>query len=90
MAQSTSTGVKVWDLFVRISHWTVAIAFFDAYLTEDEALTVHVWVGCLIGVLVILHSWGFAAAPSRIATHLTSLRVSVPDTRRPWSFKPAL
>jgi cytochrome b len=50
MAQSTSTGVKVWDLFVRISHWTVAIAFFDAYLTEDEALTVHVWVGCLIGV----------------------------------------
>jgi cytochrome b len=51
--------VKVWDLFVRIFHWTVAIGFFVAYVSED-ALTVHVWAGYLVGGLVLLRIvWGF-------------------------------
>ena len=52
--------VKVWDLFVRVFHWTVAVAFFVAYFTEDEALTLHVWAGYVIGGLVVLRViWGF-------------------------------
>jgi hypothetical protein len=27
------TMVKVWDRFVRVSHWAVALGFFVAYLT---------------------------------------------------------
>jgi cytochrome b len=42
MAQSTSTQVMIWDPVVRVAHWTLAVAFFVAYLTEDETLTVHV------------------------------------------------
>ena len=33
--------VKVWDIFVRSSHWAVALGFFVAYLTEDDLITLH-------------------------------------------------
>ncbi len=43
--------VKVWDIFVRFSHWAVALGFFVAYLTEDDLLTLHVWAGsCRLSV----------------------------------------
>jgi len=60
MSLQSSAEIKVWDPFVRVSHWIVAIAFFVAYLTEDEALTVHVWAGYTVGTLVLLRIlWGF-------------------------------
>ena len=61
--ESSETGsatVKVWDLFVRFAHWTIAAAFFIAYFTEDDFLTLHVWAGYTVGVLVVLRIiWGF-------------------------------
>jgi cytochrome b len=52
--------IKVWDLPLRIFHWLLVIAFFIAYFTEDELLTVHVWSGYLIsGLLVFRLVWGF-------------------------------
>ncbi|MHC4094101.1 MAG: cytochrome b/b6 domain-containing protein [Planctomycetota bacterium] len=51
--------VRVWDIFVRSSHWVVAAAFFVAYLTEDDLLLLHVWAGYLLGALVVLRVlWG--------------------------------
>lgn len=56
---SVTNQVEVWDVFVRIFHWTVAIGFFVAYFTDDVRI-VHVWVGYLIGALVLLRiGWGF-------------------------------
>ena len=58
---SEPNEVHVWDPFVRVFHWTIAIGFFVAYFTEDEAMTVHVWAGYAIAVLVLLRIvWGFA------------------------------
>lgn len=52
--------VRVWDLFVRIFHWTVAIGFFVAYFSEDGPMTLHVWAGYVVGALVVLRIlWGF-------------------------------
>ena len=59
MTVSGST-VKVWDPIVRIGHWTLVLAFFTAYFTEDDFLTQHVWAGYVVGAVVIVRLiWGF-------------------------------
>ncbi|MHA1113604.1 MAG: cytochrome b/b6 domain-containing protein [Alphaproteobacteria bacterium] len=53
------TPVRVWDRFVRVAHWTIVAAFAIAFVTEDDVLTLHVWAGYLIGILVVLRVfWG--------------------------------
>jgi cytochrome b len=56
-----STGnVYVWDVFVRLFHWSLAAAFFIAYFTENEAMALHVWAGYAVGGLIVLRIvWGF-------------------------------
>lgn len=52
-------SIQVWDPFVRVFHWTLAVGFFVAYFSED-VLLLHVWTGYLVGVLVVLRIiWGF-------------------------------
>jgi cytochrome b len=55
-----SSEIKVWDPLVRFIHWSLVTAFFIAYLTEDDLLTVHSWAGYLIlSLLIIRLVWGF-------------------------------
>lgn len=80
-----ATQTKVWDPFVRVAHWTMALAFFGAYLTEDEVLSVHVWAGYVIGALVLLRIvWGllgpryarfsdFIYAPRKVIAYVADL-----------------
>ena len=52
--------VRVWDPIVRYGHWILVIAFFTAYLSEDDFLSLHVWAGYLVGAIVgIRLLWGF-------------------------------
>lgn len=52
--------VRVWDPFVRVFHWTLVVAYFVAFFTEDDLMTVHVWAGYVVGGLVLLRLlWGF-------------------------------
>jgi cytochrome b len=52
--------IRVWDAFVRLFHWSVVVGFFVAYFTEDGPLTLHVWAGYVVGLLVVLRIvWGF-------------------------------
>ncbi len=55
-----SKVVKVWDPIVRIGHWTLVIAFFTAYFTEDELLTQHTWAGYTVASIIFIRIiWGF-------------------------------
>lgn len=73
---------KIWDLFVRVFHWSLVAGFFVAYLTEDELMGLHIWAGYLAFSLVVLRIvWGlvgskharfsdFVYGPARILTYL--------------------
>lgn len=56
--------ITVWDPYVRIAHWVMAVSFFLAWFTEDGPLDVHVWSGYVVGILVITRViWGFVGSP---------------------------
>jgi cytochrome b len=77
--------IKVWSPFIRIGHWTLVIAFFTAYFTEDELMTVHAWAGYTVGAYLILRILlGFVGSkharfshflysPARIVDYLKNL-----------------
>lgn len=55
-----AAAVKVWDPFVRVAHWLLAVGFLVAYLTEGEPEWLHSWAGYLVAALVVLRLlWGF-------------------------------
>lgn len=59
MSTLQATEIRVWDPFVRISHWLLAAAILIDWFT-DEPLWLHTWLGYLAGVIVILRvAWGF-------------------------------
>jgi cytochrome b len=82
---TAATTDVVWDLFVRVAHWTIVVGFFLAYFTEDDALTLHVWAGYAVGIVVLLRIvWGFVGPrharftdflyrPSEVAAYLRDL-----------------
>lgn len=84
-------SVKVWGPLIRIGHWTLVIAFFTAYLTEDELMPVHVWAGYIVGgYLVMRIVWGFIGSkyvrfshfvysPARIVAYLKNLVARKPQ-----------
>jgi cytochrome b len=79
--------IRVWDLPVRIFHWTLVLAIAVAFLSaeEDSALNQwHVLSGWVAGLLIVFRlAWGFVGGehsrfadfvrPGRIASHLSGL-----------------
>ena len=52
-------AVPVWDIAVRIFHWSLAASFFIAYLSEDDFETLHVYAGYLVLALISFRLvWG--------------------------------
>jgi len=55
--------VKVWDLPVRLFHWSLAAAFGVAYLTEDDWLSLHTFAGYAVaGLIVFRVLWGIVGS----------------------------
>jgi cytochrome b len=56
--------VRVWDLFVRVAHWTLVLAVLGAWLTAElegkAAEALHEWLGYLaLTVIALRLPWGW-------------------------------
>ena len=79
-------NVRVWDLFVRIFHWSLMVVVFVTLLTEDDLLDLHVFAGYGAGLLIMARIiWGlvgpkfarfsnFVYAPATVISYLKDLR----------------
>lgn len=59
-AHPAPSQIRVWDLFVRIFHWSLLVGFTTSFLSgEFNWMTVHVWTGyALCGLLAARLVWG--------------------------------
>ncbi len=59
IAATVPRSVKVWDLFVRVFHWSLVVAFFGAYFIEGGD-TAHEVLGYIaLGLVAARIVWGF-------------------------------
>ena len=75
----------VWDLFVRVFHWTLVVCVLMNSFVLDDGETIHQWAGYLASALVLARVvWGFVGSrharfadffptPGRIARHVRGM-----------------
>lgn len=83
--------IRVWDLAVRIFHWSLVILFTVAWFSGEESDLIHSWSGYAVLALVIFRIiWGFIGtkyarfseffySPAKITGYLKSLRTARPE-----------
>lgn len=88
MSQNT---IKVWDPLIRIFHWSLVVFFTIAFLTGEEAESLHVYAGyVVIGLVIFRILWGFIGpeharfkdfvfGPGKVIQYLRSLASGSPQ-----------
>lgn len=62
--------IKVWDRFVRVFHWSLAVLFVIAFATGDEVEKVHIAAGYAIAALILMRvAWGFVGSATARFSH---------------------
>ncbi len=55
---------RVWDIFVRVFHWSLVASFVVAWLSGDDWKTLHLWAGYSAAALIAMRLvWGVIGTP---------------------------
>lgn len=55
--------IKVWDLPVRLFHWSLVVAFAVAFVSGEEEMPIHDYAGyTVLGLVVFRIVWGFVGS----------------------------
>jgi cytochrome b len=76
---NTRQSVPVWDLFVRVFHWSVVFAFTGAYVLSDDGGALHHAFGYVVlGLVAARIAWGFTGTQhARFSSFVPQPRVFV-------------
>ena len=71
-----SQTVKIWDLPVRLLHWSMVICFMVSWATAswfDDTMQIHLYSGYTMLVLILFRiAWGFAGSSTARFSHFIS------------------
>ncbi|NQD35926.1 cytochrome B [Permianibacter sp. IMCC34836] len=83
--------IKVWDLGVRVFHWSLVAAFALAWLTSEDESPLHVYAGYAVAGLVAFRLlWGFVGGRyARFTAFLYSPRETLNYVRGSFRGQPA-
>jgi cytochrome b len=77
--------VKVWDPYVRFSHWATGLLVLGSYLSSGKGrfVAIHAGLGLTVAVLVLARvAWGFVGpGPARFSAFVHRPRAIVTYTR---------
>jgi cytochrome b len=60
---STNNSIQVWDLPVRLFHWSLVASFVVAYLTSEDENIWHIYSGyAVLGLISFRVLWGFVGS----------------------------
>ncbi|ODR98317.1 cytochrome B [Methyloceanibacter superfactus] len=55
---------RVWDIFVRVFHWSLVASLVVAWLSGDDWKTLHLWAGYSAAALIAMRLvWGVIGTP---------------------------
>ena len=71
---SSNDSIRVWDLPVRLFHWSLVTFFTVAYLTSEDENIWHIYSGyAVLGLIAFRALWGFIGTKhARFADFLSS------------------
>jgi len=82
--------IRVWDVLIRIFHWSLVLGFSIAYLTGEEWGNLHIYSGYVVlGLITFRVLWGFigsryarfsnfVCSPTAVRQYLKSLALNKP------------
>lgn len=82
--------IKVWDIAVRVFHWSLVVLFFVSYFSGDDESLLHVYAGYGVLALVAFRIvWGFAGTKhARFADFIQGPAATLRYTKSLLSNKP--
>ena len=88
---TTDNQIKVWDIAVRVFHWSLVVFFTLAYISSEFSEDIHVILGYIVfGLVVFRLAWGligsryarfsqFVYGPARVKSYLRSFMQARPE-----------